>query len=429
MRKFIFTLAILAALPFISRSQKLQCGTTAYMLQEIKNNPSYQINLDKIEVQTKKFIEQKKAAPDTRKGGGGITAAVIIPVVFHVLYNTAEQNVPAKQITDQLAVLNKDYSASNKDINKVPGVFSSTVGDFGIQFCMATVDPNGNATNGIVRTATTITSFGTNDAVKSANRGGNDAWPRDKYLNIWVCNLGSNLLGYATFPGGSPQKDGVVILYSSLPGGSAVPYDKGRTATHEVGHWLNLRHIWGDRNCGNDYIDDTPTQQTYNFGCPTFPHVTCNNGPNGDMFMNYMDYTDDGCMFMFTKGQGNRSDALFASGGARVSILSSNGCGANTRIVQTQSPSFTVADESSVRLSKDLKVYPSPVRSVLTIELANYFGGQQTVRFFNLMGQQVLQANITQSSAKINVANLTRGIYLIKVGEGKEEKLQRFIKE
>ncbi|MGE5108901.1 MAG: M43 family zinc metalloprotease [Sphingobacteriales bacterium] len=429
MRKYIFILSMLAGLPFISWSQVKRCGTTEYMQQEIKNNPSYQVNLDKIEVQTKKYIEQKNAAENNRKGGGGTTASVIIPVVFHVVYNTAAQNVPDKQIMDQLAVLNKDYSATNSDVTKVPRVFSSTVGDFGIQFCLATVDPNGNATNGIVRTQSSITSFGTNDAVKSSKRGGDEAWPRDKYLNIWVCNLGGNLLGYATFPGGSAQKDGVVILYSSLPGGSAEPYDKGRTATHEVGHWLNLRHIWGDRNCGDDYVDDTPTQRTANFGCPAFPHVTCNNGPNGDMFMNYMDYTDDGCMFMFTKGQGNRSDALFASGGARVVILSSNGCSSITKVTQNQSSFVISANESSARLNNDLRVYPSPVRSFLTVELVNYSGGLQTVRFFNLMGQQVLQTSISQSSAKINVANLPRGIYLIKVGAGKEEKLQQFIKE
>ncbi|HMC96362.1 MAG TPA: fibronectin type III domain-containing protein, partial [Flavobacteriales bacterium] len=136
--------------------------------------------------------------------------------------------------------------------------------------------------------------------------------------------------GYAQFPGGSASTDGVVCLYSSIGGmtnpGTATPYHLGRTMTHEVGHWLNLRHIWGDSNCGNDLVSDTPTQQTSNFSCPSFPHVTCSNGPNGDMFMNYMDYTDDACMNIFSAGQKARMQALFVTGGARVSLLSSLGC-------------------------------------------------------------------------------------------------------
>src|SRR6185503_11466880 len=150
------------------------------------------------------------------------------------------------------------------------------------------------------------------------------------YLNIWSGNLGGGLLGYAQFPGGPASTDGVVVLYSSVGSiaspGTLVPYNYGRSATHEVGHWLNLFHIWGDSNCGNDQVSDTPTQQTSNFGCPNFPHVTCSNGPNGDLFMNYMDYTDDFCMNIFTSGQKSRMQALFISGGARFSIVSSQGC-------------------------------------------------------------------------------------------------------
>jgi hypothetical protein len=186
------------------------------------------------------------------------------------------------------------------------------------------------ATTGIIRKSTTTTSFTSDDKVKSSTTGGDNAWPSGSYLNIWSCNLGGGLLGYAQFPGGAAATDGVVLLYSSIGSmvspGTATPYQLGRTATHEVGHWLNLRHIWGDANCGNDLVGDTPTQQTSNSGCPAFPHVTCSNGTNGDMFMNYMDYTNDACMQMFSVGQSSRMNALFATGGARISLLNSTGC-------------------------------------------------------------------------------------------------------
>jgi hypothetical protein len=222
-------------------------------------------------------------------------------------------------------VLNKDFAKTNADASLIPAAFAGAAAATNVRFTLAKRDPSGAATNGIIHKSTRVKSWSSNDAVKQSKRGGDDAWDTSKYLNIWVCDLGNGLLGYAQLPGGSASTDGVVVLYSSLPGGTAVPYDKGRTATHEVGHWLNLRHIWGDASCGNDLVSDTPTQQTSNYGCPTFPKVTCSNGPDGDMFMNYMDYTNDACMYMFSSGQSSRMNALFASGGARASLLTSNG--------------------------------------------------------------------------------------------------------
>ncbi|MCA1682897.1 MAG: zinc metalloprotease, partial [Actinobacteria bacterium] len=169
---------------------------------------------------------------------------------------------------------------------------------------------------GITRTATTVASFGPDNEVKSKKTGGVDPWPADRYLNLWVCKLSDNLLGYAQFPGGPAATDGVVILYSAFGtvGVAAAPFDLGRTATHEIGHFLGLRHIWGDQNdcSGNDFVADTPRAKEANMGKPTFPHITCNNGPNGDMYMNYMDYVDDDTMFMFTSGQVARMNATLA---------------------------------------------------------------------------------------------------------------------
>jgi hypothetical protein len=250
---------------------------------------------------------------------------VTIPVVVHVVYNTAAENISPAQIESQIASLNKDYSAKNPDKSKTPIVWAGLVSETRIQFALARIDPNGNLTNGITRTKTTKTSFGDDDTVKSAASGGATPWPSDKYLNLWVCTLGGGLLGYAQFPGGPPSTDGVVILNRAFgtTGTATDPFNLGRTATHEVGHWLNLRHIWGDtEDCtGTDFVDDTPNQQHPNFGKPTFPHVSCTNGPNGDMFMNYMDYVDDAAMVMFTAGQVVRMQATFA--GPRATLVAS----------------------------------------------------------------------------------------------------------
>lgn len=230
-----------------------------------------------------------------------------IPVVVHVVYNTAQQNISAAQIKSQIRVLNRDYRATNPDKSRVPKPWKGLVADANIEFVLARTDPDGNPTNGITRTRTTRVAFGANDAVKGAAEG-KTAWATDKYLNIWVCSLGGGLLGYAQFPGGPAATDGVVINYKAFgtSGTAAVaPFNLGRTATHEIGHWLNLRHIWGDTaDCsGTDSVSDTPNAVGPNYGSPNFPHISCSNGPYGDMFMNYMDYVDDSAMFMFTMEQ------------------------------------------------------------------------------------------------------------------------------
>jgi len=250
------------------------------------------------------------------------TGVTTIPVVVHVVYRTASENISTAQIKRQIAVLNKDFRATNPDKSKVPLVWKGLVTDSRIKFVLASKDPKGKATTGITRTKTTRTSFGTGDTVKSKSTGGVDGWPSTKYLNVWVCTLAGGLLGYAQFPGGPAKTDGVVILNTAFGTGGTTraPFNLGRTATHEIGHWLNLRHIWGDReDCGGtDYVADTPNASGPNYGKPTFPHISCNNGPNGDMFMNYMDYVDDAAMYMFTAQQVVRIHA--ALDGPRSSI-------------------------------------------------------------------------------------------------------------
>ncbi|MEG1324233.1 MAG: M43 family zinc metalloprotease [Janthinobacterium sp.] len=270
-------------------------------------------------------------------GRSGVTQ---IPVVVHVVWNTAAQNISDAQIASQIDVLNRDFRRVNPDVNSTPAPFLPLTADARVEFALATIDPNGAATSGIERRQTTVASFGADDAVKSQATGGMNAWPADTYLNIWVCQLGGGLLGYAQFPGGPAATDGVVILQSAFgtSGTAAPPFHLGRTATHEIGHWLNLNHIWGDDGTGcsgTDNVADTPNQGGPNTGQPSFPHISCSNGPNGDMFMNYMDYVDDPAMFMFTAGQVARMQACLD--GPRASIgTGTGGTGATPR--QSSSP-------------------------------------------------------------------------------------------
>jgi len=242
-----------------------------------------------------------------RTAAAARTTPYKITVVVHVLHRLPAEKISAAQVKSQIKVLNADFRAKNTDRTKVPGVWSGLVADANVQFVLATKAPDGKPTTGIVFTATTATSFGSDERMKSAATGGANPWPTDRYLNMWVCTLKGGLLGYAQFPGGPAATDGVVIRNTAFgtSGSAAVPFNLGRTATHEVGHYLNLRHIWGDTpDCsGSDLVADTPNAEGPNGGKPVFPKISCSNGPNGDMYMNYMDYTDDAAMFMFTPGQ------------------------------------------------------------------------------------------------------------------------------
>ena len=298
------------------------CATMEMHNLLLRNNPEYRQNLEAQEEFTENYL---------RNGAEFRNGIITIPVVVHVVYNTPAQNISDAQVQSQMAVLNEDYRRLNADVSLTPSYFMPFATDARIQFQLAVRDPNCNPTTGITRTPTTVTAFSySNNGVKFATSGGHDAWPRDKYLNIWVCNLGNGLLGYAQFPGGPANTDGVVILYTAFGRGTQFAllpsYNKGRSATHEVGHWLNLRHIWGDDNgacTGSDLCNDTPNQGNSNFGCPANPTISCSNGPNGDMFMNFMDYTDDACMFMLTPDQSARMEATLM--GLRNPLLSSDG--------------------------------------------------------------------------------------------------------
>ncbi len=318
MKNILFILLSISS--FLSFSQTRNCGTMDHLNQIRQNDPT----LDQ-RMQLEEFTIQNWINNNPESSSSSI---ITIPVVVHVVYKTSSQNISNTAIYSQITVLNEDFRKLNADASSVPSAFSGVAADCQIEFCLAVRDPSGNTTTGITRTYTTSSSFSTNDDVKHNSSGGKDAWSTSDYLNIWVCNISGGILGYAQFPNsGASNEDGVVCDYAYFGDvGATYPYDKGRTATHEVGHWLNLRHIWGDATCGTDYVSDTPTQSTSNGGCPSFPSTSnCSgNGSNGDMFMNYMDYTYDACMYMFSSGQKTRMRATL--NGSRSSLLSSIGC-------------------------------------------------------------------------------------------------------
>ncbi len=280
------------------------CGSMEVLNRQLAENPSLAAKMEEIERFTQEYVSGQRLLPD---------GTIEIPVVVNVLYKTTAENIPLTQIQSQIDILNQDFGASNNDYNNTPSIFQNLrSGNTGIRFVL----------DQVIRKSTTKTSWRTNDDMKRTTKGGlNPTSPTTK-LNIWVCNLSNNILGYAQFPGGSSATDGVVLDNNCVGVASSnfSMYNKGRTATHEVGHWLGLRHIWGDQTCGSDLVSDTPNHNTANYGCPSYPHYSTCNGAPVEMTMNYMDYTDDNCMYMFTLGQKTRMNSFFQPGGARNSF-------------------------------------------------------------------------------------------------------------
>jgi hypothetical protein len=283
------------------------CAANDVLNQQLQSDPSLSERMNQIE----QFTTEYEKNPTAYRLVNGV---IEIPVVVNVLYRTTSENISLTQIQSQITVLNNDFQALNTDYNNTPTVFQSVrSGNMGIRFVLDTV----------IRKSTTKTSWSTNDAMKKSSQGGLNPLSPTTKLNMWCCNLSGGILGYSQFPGGSSSTDGVVIDNNAFGSTGTVtsPYNKGRTATHEVGHWMNLRHIWGDATCGSDLVNDTPIHTGANYGCPSYPaNSTCGGTTHPMMTMNYMDYTDDACMYMFTLGQKSRILACFASGGPRYSF-------------------------------------------------------------------------------------------------------------
>lgn len=279
-----------------------QCASQEVLEEQLKADPQRARNLEELE---------RKTADFKGRGQGMFRAAgkLYIPVVVNVVLPNAAQVTDA-QIQRQLDVLNKDFNRANAELANsdvyLAGYQLGDVANCQLEFYIQ--DP----VNDINR-KNAAGSFGTNDAVKKTASGGLNPESATTKMNLWVCDLSSGLLGYAQFPGGSSATDGVVIDYQAFGTAASYPmyaqFNKGRTATHEVGHWLNLRHIWGDARCGNDQVGDTPAHDASNGGCPSSTLRSRCTGKPLEQWMNYMDYTDDACMYMFTAGQKTRMDA------------------------------------------------------------------------------------------------------------------------
>ena len=305
MRKITLTLAALA-LAFLAQAQEPaqnKCAANEVLNKELAKSPT----LAAQHVQFMDDLQSYLAAhPQAKSEKAGPR---IIPVVFHILYAGGSENITKAQVLDQVTIMNEDFRRLNADAANTPAAFDSVAADCNIEFVLANLDPEGKCTDGITRTYSTRTVSATNqNGAKSVIY-----WNRDNYLNVWVVrsigsisNLGM-VLGYAQFPlGGLTATDGIVVRSDYIGSIGSSSGNVGRTVTHEVGHWLGLRHIWGDEDCGSDLVFDTPVHKDANFGCFTYPKFnTCADGDTarGEMFMNYMDYSNDECMNMFSKGQ------------------------------------------------------------------------------------------------------------------------------
>ncbi len=310
------SIALFLLAPWIAlwSQPRRQCATMEHHQQILREHPEVRQNLQDIE----RFTRMRAKVGRPRE------TVIRIPVAVHILYNTPEQNISDRQITSQIEALNRDFQRKNNDAKFTDPIFEHLAADIDVEFVLANQDPQGNPTPGITRTYTDKKSFiAFTDEVKKAYYGGKDAWPASSYLNIWVCNLDMGVLGFAQFPGSPPETDGVVIGYKYFGTTDNVspPFNMGRTTTHEVGHWLNLRHVWGDSPCGDDGVADTPPSESPHHGCVQ-ADSSCGSP---DMVQNFMDYTDDACMNLFTKGQRQRMRSLFDPGGPREAILYSKG--------------------------------------------------------------------------------------------------------
>jgi len=396
-------------------SQQAHCYSTEKFVSLAQSNPDiYQ-----------RMLSMQQEAQQMMPNAKMDDAIYTIPVVVHVVYNTEAENIDDIEIFEQINILNEDFMRLNADSAETPGPFQGVAANCNIQFCLALFDPVDSATTGITRTHTDTGEWllAFSDGVKFDETGGHDAWPANRYLNIWVCNLEEGVLGYAFPPGGDPAYDGIVVNYRFFGLGdiSAAPYNLGRTATHEVGHWLGLNHIWGDDagTCSqDDGIDDTPMQQGPTYGCPGFPFTDdCSPSSPGIMFMNYMDYTDDGCMNIFSEGQKAHMRGVLEN--QRGSLLNS--------------PAGCNEIEPLPGNIAELIVYPVPTDGQFNVAINNFKGTANImeIRVFDVMGHLIAEQFPEPShyvSAYFDMQTVADGCYFIQAFNGTYFLTTAFIK-
>ncbi len=330
---------------------------------------------------------------------------IIIPVVVHIVWYTPEQNVSDALVLSQIEALNRDFNAENADITRVPDEFKPFIGIGGIRFCLAAADPAGNRTTGITRRQADTILIGLSEKVFYTDKGGENAWDTEKYLNIWVADMGTQLAGFGSIPNESiPEKTGVAINYKFFGVNGHAKYGLGRTATHEIGHFLGLKHPWGDdTDCEtDDEVADTPPQLNPHKGCPAYPQSSCTAS---DMFMNFMDYVNDPCMFLFTEGQKQRMLATLTL--YRPGLL-------NTDVPYLQAPSSNALH---------IAIYPNPSNGLFTIACSPAALRIIHYSLFNNLGQIIAQKELLVNDViPIDLSSFSSGIYIINI-EGRGYKL------
>ena len=385
--------AAVLGLAISSSAQNQKCASHVLHNQRLATDFQYQAN--------------RLAIQNASEGNNAKKMATVytIPVVIHIIHNGESvgsgANISDAQVQSAMDALNKDFRMTNSDTLTASHPFYSLSADAEIEFCLAKKDPNGLATTGVVRynkgkSEWEITDF--DATVKPATQ-----WDRTKYMNIWVVTIGGvddGTLGYATFPGTNDATDGVVMgtTYFGTTGNVSPGFDLNRTATHEVGHYLNLYHIWGDATCGDDEVTDTPPAEQDNAGCPSFPHnvsSSCSPGTNGEMYMNYMDYTDDACMQLFTEGQKTRMRSALSV--SRASLLTSDVCNAPT--------------SAAAISSNATSIYPNPAVNEVTINTGTDVSVSVSISDMN--GTVVFAGKTTGASTTISTSSLAAGNYVV----------------
>jgi hypothetical protein len=413
MKKIILPILFLVGTLSSAFTQNIQrCGTDELLQDHLERIPSLERNIQEIENFTKDWIEQ-----NAFEANGRTDEIITIPVVVHVVYKYEEENISDLQIQSQIEVINEDFRKMNSSVQAIPDEFKKLAADIEIEFCLASLNPEGLPTTGITRTKTEIDNIANIIDTKVNEKprlfydylGGVNAWDTESYLNIWVGKIGSGVLGFTPslpFSISVPEEDGVVIDYqyfgNNCASNPSSPYNLGRTTTHEIGHYFNLYHPWkgGCDDMNGDYVEDTPWQETSYQGCPTHPQKSCNSN---DMFMNFMDYTDDICMSMFSKGQKMRM--LAALDGPRKGLKESVGCA----WLQPEQP---FDDDAIV-------IYPNPAKQCIHIDFNATIEGDVIVELHDAMGKLIFRdVESARSFRSIDAISLSNGIYFVSFQAG-----------
>ena len=399
-----------------------RCGSNEMIKQQMAKDPAYAKKVEELLKNKGHYGNNQKGRPEN-PGKPPAPRSITIPVVVHVLYNAPEQNISDAQVQSQIDVLNEDFTATNSDYNNYDAGYGSVKGDLDIQFCLVQV----------IHKQTSHKGFGLNDNMKFNKSGGSDAVDPMHIFNIWVCDLGKKLLGYAYYPGITPELFGVVCHTGAFGRGEQynlfTDYDLGRTTTHEVGHALGLAHIWGDRTCGDDLVDDTPLHNTANVGCPGEGHLSTCTGTPLEMWMNYMDYTDDRCMYFFTDGQAARAGFFIDTDPQLISIVNSACSSArqtNNDITSTSNTRFN----SSREKFNSILLYPTITSGQLNLSVNNAVGGKAIINIYAQTGALMMKRQLFNSGKtlqQIDVSKLANGIYFLELGQGANKQTRKFI--